>query len=64
MPERSQRNTVPQIFLDDLHGGGYTDLVALQIEAITRQAVIQDAPCLPPLHGGKPYPIGQVAPAS
>lgn len=27
MMERSHRNTVPQIFFDDEHIGGYTDLV-------------------------------------
>ena len=27
MLERSRRNTVPQIFFDDEHIGGYTDLV-------------------------------------
>jgi len=29
MMERSQRRTVPQIFIDDFHVGGYDDLAAL-----------------------------------
>jgi glutaredoxin 3 len=29
MEERSQRDTVPQIFIGELHIGGYTDMVAL-----------------------------------
>ena len=29
MVERSRRYTVPQIFIGDLHVGGYTDLAAL-----------------------------------
>ena len=29
MLERSQRRTVPQIFIDDYHVGGYDDLVEL-----------------------------------
>lgn len=29
MVERSRRHTVPQIFIDDRHIGGYTDLAAL-----------------------------------
>jgi len=29
MMQRSQRRTVPQIFIDDYHVGGYDDLVAL-----------------------------------
>jgi len=29
MVERSQRRTVPQIFIDDLHVGGFDDLAAL-----------------------------------
>ena len=28
MEERSQRRTVPQIFINDIHIGGYTDLYA------------------------------------
>jgi len=30
MLERSQRHTVPQIFIDDLHVGGFDDLAALE----------------------------------
>jgi len=30
MQERSQRHTVPQIFIDDLHVGGFDDLAALE----------------------------------
>ena len=30
MEERSQRNTVPQIFIGDHHVGGYDDLSALE----------------------------------
>ena len=30
MLERSQRRTVPQIFIDELHVGGYDDLAALE----------------------------------
>jgi glutaredoxin 3 len=30
MVERSRRHTVPQIFIDDLHVGGYEDLAALE----------------------------------
>ena len=29
MVERSRRHTVPQIFIDDLHVGGYDDLARL-----------------------------------
>lgn len=29
MLERSQRRTVPQIFIDDFHVGGYDDMAAL-----------------------------------
>jgi glutaredoxin 3 len=29
MMQRSQRRTVPQIFIDDFHVGGYDDLAAL-----------------------------------
>jgi glutaredoxin 3 len=29
MVERSRRHSVPQIFIDDRHIGGYTDLAAL-----------------------------------
>lgn len=32
MMERSQRRTVPQIFIGDLHIGGYTDLYAFDQE--------------------------------
>lgn len=31
MMERSRRNTVPQIFIDDFHVGGYNDLAALEM---------------------------------
>lgn len=31
MMERSRRNTVPQIFIDDFHVGGYDDLAALEM---------------------------------
>jgi glutaredoxin 3 len=31
MVERSRRNTVPQIFIDDYHVGGYDDLAALEM---------------------------------
>ena len=31
MMQRSQRNTVPQIFIDDFHVGGYDDLAALEM---------------------------------
>ena len=31
MVKRTQRNTVPQIFIDDLHVGGYDDLAALEM---------------------------------
>jgi glutaredoxin 3 len=30
MLERSKRHTVPQIFIDDYHVGGYDDLAALE----------------------------------
>jgi len=30
MMERSHRHTVPQIFIDDLHVGGYDDLADLE----------------------------------
>lgn len=30
MLDRSQRRTVPQIFIDDYHVGGYDDLAALE----------------------------------
>lgn len=32
MQTRSKRSTVPQIFIDDYHVGGYDDTVALDIE--------------------------------
>jgi len=32
MLERSQRRTVPQIFIDDFHVGGYDDMAALDAE--------------------------------
>ena len=32
MIQRSQRRTVPQIFIDDQHIGGYTDLAQLDRE--------------------------------
>ncbi len=32
MNRRSQRHTVPQIFIDDLHVGGFDDLAALDAE--------------------------------
>jgi glutaredoxin 3 len=31
MLQRSQRNTVPQIFIDELHVGGYDDMAALEM---------------------------------
>lgn len=31
MMERSRRNTVPQIFIDDFHVGGFDDLAALEM---------------------------------
>lgn len=31
MVRRSRRNTVPQIFIDDYHVGGYDDLAALEM---------------------------------
>lgn len=31
MVKRTQRNTVPQIFIDDLHVGGYDDLAVLEM---------------------------------
>jgi glutaredoxin 3 len=31
MMQRSNRHTVPQIFIDDLHVGGYDDLAALEM---------------------------------
>ena len=30
MMQRSQRRTVPQIFIDDYHVGGYDDLATLE----------------------------------
>ena len=30
MMQRTGRRTVPQIYIDDLHVGGYEDLVALE----------------------------------
>jgi glutaredoxin 3 len=30
MMERSRRHTVPQIFIDDLHVGGFDDLASLE----------------------------------
>jgi glutaredoxin 3 len=32
MIERSGRRTVPQVFINDLHIGGYTDLAALDAD--------------------------------
>ena len=32
MLERSQRRTVPQIFIDEFHVGGYDDMAALDVE--------------------------------
>jgi len=32
MIERSRRYTVPQIFIDDLHVGGFDDMAALDLE--------------------------------
>lgn len=32
MLERSQRRTVPQIFIDDFHVGGYDDMAALDAQ--------------------------------
>ncbi|MEN8212764.1 MAG: glutaredoxin 3 [Pseudomonadota bacterium] len=32
MVERSQRRTVPQIFIDDIHVGGFDDMAALEID--------------------------------
>jgi len=32
MLERSQRRTVPQIFIDDYHVGGYDDMAALDAQ--------------------------------
>ena len=32
MLERSKRRTVPQIFIDDYHVGGYDDMAALDVE--------------------------------
>jgi len=32
MMERSQRRTVPQIFIDDFHVGGYDDMAELDAE--------------------------------
>ena len=32
MLERSKRRTVPQIFIDDFHVGGYDDMAALDVE--------------------------------
>ncbi|QGU33019.1 glutaredoxin 3 [Thermochromatium tepidum] len=32
MVERSGRHTVPQIFIDDFHVGGYDDMVLLDME--------------------------------
>ena len=31
MVQRSQRSTVPQIFIDDYHVGGYDELAALEM---------------------------------
>jgi glutaredoxin 3 len=31
MMQRSNRHTVPQIFIDDFHVGGYDDLAALEM---------------------------------
>ena len=31
MVKRSRRNTVPQIFIDDYHVGGYDDLAAMEM---------------------------------
>jgi glutaredoxin 3 len=31
MMQRSRRHTVPQIFIDDFHVGGYDDLAALEM---------------------------------
>ncbi|WP_057955998.1 glutaredoxin 3 [endosymbiont of Ridgeia piscesae] len=31
MLQRSQRNTVPQIFIDEFHVGGYDDMAALEM---------------------------------
>ena len=32
MIDRSQRHTVPQIFVDDIHVGGFDDMAALDME--------------------------------
>ncbi len=32
MLERTGRNSVPQIFIDDRHVGGYTDMIELDME--------------------------------
>ncbi len=32
MTKRSQRETVPQIFIDDVHVGGFDDIAALDVE--------------------------------
>ncbi len=45
MLERSQRRTVPQIFIDDFHVGGYDDMAELDI-----------AGKLDPLLGLQPHP--------
>ena len=37
MVERSRRNTVPQIFIDDYHVGGYDDLAALEMSGKLNQ---------------------------
>ena len=34
MEKRSQRNTVPQIFIGDVHVGGYDDLVDLDMDDV------------------------------
>lgn len=43
MEQRSQRTSVPQIFIDDRHIGGYDDLVALDRQGQLDPLLLPDA---------------------
>jgi len=43
MMNKTQRRTVPQIYIGDVHVGGYTDLVALDREGQLRELLEADS---------------------
>jgi glutaredoxin 3 len=52
--ERSGRDTVPQIWIDDYHVGGFTDLLALERQGVLDQLLAKPSDAVAPNTCGEP----------